>query len=70
MAKEEKKRIVKKKKDPNAPKKNLSEVGKILGESWRNLSEEEKKVYQDKADKDKIRYTEATLAYKEQQVEQ
>ncbi|KAJ3208112.1 Non-histone chromosomal protein 6 [Clydaea vesicula] len=87
---EKKKRVVKRKKDPNAPKKNLSafmffsqsqrpiikaekpdagfgELGKLLGEAWRNLPEEEKAVYQEKADKDKVRYAEAAASYKGQQ---
>jgi len=70
---------VKRKKDPNAPKRGLSaymffandnrdkvreenpgikfgEVGKILGEKWKELTDKEKKPYEAKAATDKERY--------------
>eukprot|EP00301_Raphidiophrys_heterophryoidea_P005784 c12394_g1_i3.p1 GENE.c12394_g1_i3~~c12394_g1_i3.p1 ORF type:complete len:245 (+),score=70.60 c12394_g1_i3:222-956(+) len=68
-----------KKKDPNAPKKGLTdfmlfqqdmraevkkehpeatfgEIGKILGEKWKNISQAEKLKYQERSQKDKERY--------------
>jgi len=70
---------VKRKKDPNAPKRGLSaymffandnrekvreenpgikfgEVGKILGEKWKELTDKEKVPYDKKAQQDKERY--------------
>eukprot|EP01026_Neomeris_dumetosa_P037379 TRINITY_DN30267_c0_g1_i1.p3 TRINITY_DN30267_c0_g1~~TRINITY_DN30267_c0_g1_i1.p3 ORF type:complete len:110 (-),score=27.71 TRINITY_DN30267_c0_g1_i1:291-620(-) len=38
------------------PSKKVTEIGKILGEMWRNLTEEEKKEFQDMAADDKKRY--------------
>jgi len=70
---------VKRKKDPNAPKRGLSaymffandnrdkvreenpgikfgEVGKLLGERWKALTDKEKIPYEKKAQDDKARY--------------
>ncbi|CCD22684.1 high-mobility group nucleosome-binding protein NDAI_0A05290 [Naumovozyma dairenensis CBS 421] len=78
-AKEPKRRVVRRKKDPNAPKRGLSaymffandnrdivkaenpnitfgQIGKVLGAKWKELNDEEKQPYQDKADADKKRY--------------
>ncbi|KAL1916519.1 uncharacterized protein VTP21DRAFT_5710 [Calcarisporiella thermophila] len=38
------------------PDVKFTEVGKLLGAMWKELSEEEKKIYNDKASKDKERY--------------
>ncbi|KAI9258214.1 high mobility group box domain-containing protein, partial [Phascolomyces articulosus] len=38
------------------PDAAFGQIGKILGERWKDMSEEEKKPYQDKADADKKRY--------------
>lgn len=76
---EAKKRVTRKKKDPNAPKRSLSaymffasdtresvrsenpditfgQIGKVLGEKWKALNEEDRLPYQAKADADKKRY--------------
>ncbi|KKY26747.1 putative nucleosome binding protein [Phaeomoniella chlamydospora] len=73
------KRVEKKKKDPNAPKRGLSaymffaneqrenvrdenpgvtfgQVGKILGDRWKALSEKQREPYERKAAEDKKRY--------------
>lgn len=39
------------------------EVGKILGEKWKELSEKEKKPYEDRAKKDKERYENEKAQY-------
>jgi len=77
---------VKRKKDPNAPKRGLSaymffanenrdkvrednpgikfgEVGKILGEKWKELTDKDKKPYEDKAKIDKERYEAEKIRY-------
>ncbi|KAL1921404.1 uncharacterized protein VTP21DRAFT_11120 [Calcarisporiella thermophila] len=74
------------KKDPNAPKRNLTaymmfvqqqrkvvqqenptvsfgQIGKILGEKWKNLEEDEKKKYVKMAEKDKERYEKQKSEY-------
>lgn len=76
---EPKKRVTRRKKDPNAPKRALSaymffanenrdivraenpgvtfgQVGRILGEKWKALNDEEKVPYEAKAESDKKRY--------------
>merc|ERR1711879_839273 len=81
-----KKRVVKKQKDPNAPKKaqsaymifcnenrpivkeenpdaSFGEMGKLLGARWKELSDEGKKPYNDKAEQDKGRYEREKQAY-------
>jgi len=77
---------VKRKKDPNAPKRGLSaymffandnrekvrednpgikfgDVGKLLGERWKELSDKERKPYDDKAKADKERYENEKARY-------
>jgi len=77
---------VKRKKDPNAPKRGLSaymffanaqrdkvreenpgikfgEVGKLLGEKWKELTDKEKKPYEAQAAADKERYEAAKARY-------
>ncbi|GAA6014578.1 hypothetical protein JCM10207_001651 [Rhodosporidiobolus poonsookiae] len=74
------------KKDPNAPKRNLSaymifsqdaraqvkeenpdvgfgEIGKLLGAKWKELDEEDRKPYEEKAKADKARYEKEKAAY-------
>lgn len=76
---ETKKRITRRKKDPNAPKRALSaymyfanenrdlirsenpdvsfgQIGKLLGERWKALDDQDKIPYEDKARADKKRY--------------
>ncbi|CCK71495.1 high-mobility group nucleosome-binding protein KNAG_0H00800 [Huiozyma naganishii CBS 8797] len=76
---EPKKRVTRKKKDPNAPKRSMSaymffanenrdivksenpnatfgQLGKLLGEKWKNMSTEDKEPYDAKAAADKKRY--------------
>jgi hypothetical protein len=38
-------------------------VGKILGEKWKELSDKEKRPYEDKAKKDKERYESEKASY-------
>lgn len=40
-------------------------ITKLVSEAWRNLSEENKKKYQDMAVMDKVRYAEETASYKD-----
>ena len=40
-----------------------SEVARILGHKWKSLTEDEKKAYQDRADRDKDRYKLEMSAY-------
>jgi len=77
---------VKRKKDPNAPKRGLSaymffandnrdkvrednpgikfgDVGKILGEKWKELTDKEKGPYEAKAKADKERYESEKARY-------
>jgi len=77
---------VKRKKDPNAPKRGLSaymffandnrekvrtdnpgitfgEVGKLLGEKWKELTDKEKLPYEAKAKTDKERYESEKARY-------
>ncbi|KAG0751912.1 hypothetical protein G6F57_017189 [Rhizopus arrhizus] len=44
------------------PKASFGEIGKILGERWKALSEEEKKPYLKKAEDDKKRYEDEKAA--------
>ncbi|PYH45440.1 high-mobility group nucleosome-binding protein [Aspergillus saccharolyticus JOP 1030-1] len=80
------KRVERKKKDPNAPKRGLSaymffandnrdkvreenpgisfgQVGKMLGERWKALSDSERRPYEDKAAADKKRYEDEKASY-------
>ncbi|KAI8982413.1 high mobility group box domain-containing protein [Mycotypha africana] len=38
------------------PEASFGQIGKILGEKWKAMSDEEKKPYNDKAEADKKRY--------------
>ncbi|CDS10408.1 hypothetical protein LRAMOSA03084 [Lichtheimia ramosa] len=42
-------------KDEN-PDASFGTIGKILGEKWKNMTDEEKKPYVEKAEEDKKRY--------------
>ncbi|KAM7262842.1 hypothetical protein ACFE04_000525 [Oxalis oulophora] len=60
-------------KEANPDAKGVKEVAKQGGEKWRNLSDEEKKVYQDKAAELKAEYTKAlenNAAENEEEVEE
>lgn len=46
---------------------SFGQVGKLLGEKWKDLSPEEKKPYEEKAENDKKRYEEEKAAYQAQQ---
>ncbi|KAK6931779.1 High mobility group box domain [Dillenia turbinata] len=50
-------------KEANPDSKNVSAVSKEAGEKWRNMSEEEKKPYLDKAAELKAEYDKAMEAY-------
>lgn len=45
------------------PSASFGQIGKLLGEKWKSLSESEKKPYEDKASEDKKRYEEQKLTY-------
>lgn len=47
------------------PDAKFGEVGKLIGEKWRQLSADDKKKYEDLAAKDKQRYDAEKTAYKE-----
>ncbi|KAF7731883.1 Non-histone chromosomal protein 6 [Apophysomyces ossiformis] len=42
------------------PDASFGKIGQLLGEMWRNLSADEKKVYQDKAEEEKKKPTAAS----------
>lgn len=42
---------------------HVLEIMKQVGKQWQNLTDEERKVYQDKADEDKIRYRNELKAF-------
>jgi hypothetical protein len=44
-------------------KHDAGQVGKVLGDKWKALSEKDRKPYEDKAKKDKERYEEEKIAY-------
>ena len=46
------------------PDFGITEVAKALGERWKTISDEEKNVYQQQADEDKIRYEREMTAYR------
>jgi len=46
------------------PKASFGDLGKIVGEKWRNLDDSEKEPYQKKAEADKARYEREAAAYK------
>ncbi|GIK01590.1 non-histone chromosomal protein 6 [Aspergillus viridinutans] len=86
------KRVERKKKDPNAPKRGLSaymffandnrdkvreenpgisfgQVGKMLGERWKALSDTDRRPYEEKAAADKKRYEDEKASYNAAQEE-
>ncbi|KAI1908902.1 Non-histone chromosomal protein 6 [Ophidiomyces ophidiicola] len=86
-------RVEKKKKDPNAPKRGLSaymffaneqrenvreenpgitfgQVGKLLGERWKALSDKQRAPYEEKAAADKKRYEDEKASYNAQEEEE
>ena len=48
---------------PEDEKMSFGDFGKKLGAAWKELSEEEKAPYAEKAAADKVRYAEAMKAY-------
>jgi len=48
----------------------FTEIGKKLSELWKELTPEDKKIYEDKAGKDKLRYNEEMTKYKPPQEEE
>ena len=42
----------------------FTEIGKVLGEKWRQVSADEKKPFEDQAAEDKARYEREMAAYK------
>jgi len=49
----------------NNPDISFGQIGKILGERWKNMTKEEKVPYEAKANKDKERYEAEKRAYNE-----
>lgn len=47
------------------PDAKFGEIGKLIGEKWRQLAPEDKKKYEDQAAEDKKRYDAEKAAYKE-----
>ncbi|KAL4992133.1 high mobility group box domain-containing protein [Aspergillus falconensis] len=48
----------------------FGQVGKMLGEKWKSLSDKERKPYEDKAAADKKRYEDEKAAYKAGEAEE
>jgi len=48
------------------PEAGFGEIGKLLGEAWKKLSDNEKKPYTDMAERDKQRYIDEKAAMTEQ----
>ncbi len=46
------------------PHTHTTQVGKIIGQKWRELSEEEKQPFNDEYEADKARYNEQLKAYR------
>ncbi|XP_052210858.1 high mobility group B protein 6-like [Diospyros lotus] len=53
-----------------AEKKNILEVAKITGEEWKNMSEKQRKPYEERAKQIKEKYTEEMEAYKQKKDEE
>ena len=47
----------------NSPNQQLWNIGKRIGELWRELPEDEKAVYQSEYDREKVEYDKAMKAY-------
>jgi len=45
------------------PNISFGQIGKVLGEQWKNMDEEDRKPYDEKAAKDKERYEAEKSAY-------
>ena len=45
------------------PEASFGETGKLLGEAWKNVTDEEKKKFEDMAEADKGRYKKAMESY-------
>ncbi|KAI8912590.1 high mobility group box domain-containing protein [Gorgonomyces haynaldii] len=45
------------------PEASFGELGKLLGQKWKELDEEDKKPYQEKAEADKARYEKQMSEY-------
>jgi len=56
-----------KEKHPNA---SFGEIGKLLGEAWKEIEADDKKTFEEKAAKDKIRYQKELAAYKTEHPEE
>ena len=52
------------------PDATFGELGKLVGAKFKSLSAEEKKPYEDMAEKDKARYAKEMAAYKQKSVEE
>ena len=46
-----------------SPDLKITEISKVLGEKWKEIGEEAKKEWQEKADIDKARYLEEMKTY-------
>lgn len=45
------------------PDRQLWDIGKVIGQMWREASEQEKAVYQEEYEEEKIEYDKALKAY-------
>ena len=43
---------------------NIAQVGRLIGQKWRELTEEEKQPYVDEYETEKVRYTEQMKIYR------
>ena len=50
-------------KNPTGQFQKITEISKVLGEKWKEIGEEAKKEWQEKADIDKARYLEEMKTY-------
>ncbi|KAL5552367.1 hypothetical protein UlMin_002543 [Ulmus minor] len=53
-----------------AEKKSVTEISKITGEEWKNMSEEQKRPYEEEAKKNKEKYMEEMGVYKQKKEEE
>jgi len=57
-------------KKDNPTLKTLPQVAKKMGEIWGNMTDDQKKPYNEMAGKDKVRYEQESKAYKEKKAQE